>query len=569
VKIKTIIRMFAVLSVAISTTAAQTNSFASKTKIVLVGDSTMTYNAGWGLGFKQFLDPEKTELINTARGGRSSMSFMNEGRWTNALALHGDYYLIQFGHNNQPGKPGRSTDMPTYVSNLVQYVDDARAIGAKPILVTPMTRREWDKQNPGKIKSGLEPWAVEVLKVAAEKNVPLVDLHARSIELCESLGPEKCREFSPIKASTNGNKVAYDGTHLKGRGYVMFAQLVVNELRKSAPELTPLLRKDPLNPNPVAGETAFDAVVSADDSGTHTTVQAAIAAAPDDGVNTFTILIKPGIYEGPFMISKGKKHLRLLGEETGNTVLTWPYNVHEPQSSNTFKFNPGMVVLGEDFCAKNLTVQNTSGDHGQALAMMVNGDCAVFEQCRILGWQDTLMVNDARQYFTNCYIEGRVDFIYGSGTAVFDHCTIHSKNGGYITAANTPKDKEFGFVFLNCKLTGDPTPWNPPVGQKQFEPSDVKAYLGRPWRANACVAFINCEMGEHIKPAGWHNWGNVTNETTARYAEYDSTGLGANPDKRVKWAKQLTAAEAENYTPQKVLKGQDGWSPWRKSTTTK
>jgi pectinesterase len=109
-------------------------------KIVLVGDSTVTDNAGWGLGFKQFLT-EGTECINTAQGGRSSESFMREGRWTNALALQADYYLIQFGHNNQPGKPGRSTDMPTFVANMKQYVDDARAIGAKPVLVTPMTRR--------------------------------------------------------------------------------------------------------------------------------------------------------------------------------------------------------------------------------------------------------------------------------------------------------------------------------------------------------------------------------------------------------------------------------------------
>src|ERR1041385_2929753 len=121
-------------------------------KIILVGDSTVTDSAGWGLGFKQFLT-DGAVCINTSQGGRSSESFRREGRWTNALALKGDYYLIQFGHNNEPGKPGRSTDMPTYINDMKQYVDDTRAIGARPILITPMTRRQWDKEHPGKIKS--------------------------------------------------------------------------------------------------------------------------------------------------------------------------------------------------------------------------------------------------------------------------------------------------------------------------------------------------------------------------------------------------------------------------------
>src|SRR5215469_13207962 len=163
--------------------AGETASPAHKIKIVLVGDSTVADRSGWGLGFKQFVDTNKAEVINVAAGGRSSMSFMREGRWTNALALKGDYYLIQFGHNNEPGKPGRSTDMPTFVANMEQYVDDARANGAKPILVTPLTRRQWDPANPVKIKSTLEPYAVQVRKIAAEKKVPLIDLHARSLEL--------------------------------------------------------------------------------------------------------------------------------------------------------------------------------------------------------------------------------------------------------------------------------------------------------------------------------------------------------------------------------------------------
>jgi pectinesterase len=534
---------------------------AKKIKIVLVGDSTVTDNAGWGLGFKQFLTDD-AELINTSRGGRSSQSFMTEGRWTNALALRGDYYLIQFGHNNEPGKPGRSTDMPTFVTNMKQYVDDTRAIGAKPVLVTPLTRRQWDKENPGKIKSSLAPHAEEVRKIAAEKKVPLVDLQARSIELYESLGPEKCLEFSPLKTNTDG-KIAYDGTHLNAKGYVMFARLVVDELRKNAPELAPYFRAQPLNETPVAGESKYDAVVSFDGSGTHTNLQSAIAAAPDNGSKPFVILLKPGKYEGQIIVPKSKRGIHLVGEELENTVLTYAMNVKETNATTDMRFKgTGVIVQADDFSAENVTFENTSGDHGQALALRVDGDRAIFNRCRLLGWQDTAMLNNGRQYFTNCYIAGRVDFIYGSATAVFDHCEIHSKNGGYVTAANTPKEKMFGFVFLDCHLTGDSQPWlNPTNMVTNVAPKKVFAELGRPWRPYASVTYLNCEMDGHIKPVGWNNWGNVTNELTARYAEYRSTGPGANPDKRVKWSRQLTDDEAKNFSVGKVLSGADGWKP--------
>ena len=540
--------------------AADISANEHKIKIILIGDSTVTDSAGWGLGFKQFLDTNKVELINASRGGRSSMSFMKEGRWTNALALKGDYYLIQFGHNNEPGKPGRSTDMATFVSNMTQYVDDARAIGAKPVLITPLTRRQWDKENPGKIKPSLAPYAGEVRKIAAAKNVPLVDLQARSIELCESLGKEKCLEFSPVKTVEGTN--TYDGTHLKGRGHVLFARLVVEELRQAAPELSPVLLHQPLDENPEAGESKFNAVVSADGSGTHTNLQDAINAAPDNGTNIFSILIKPGTYPGQIIVPKTKKHLQFAGEELEKTILTYSFNVNETDPDANLKFRgTGVVVLGDDFHAENITMQNTSGDHGQALALRVDGDRAVFNHCRMLGWQDTLMVNNDRQYFTNCYIEGRVDFIYGSAVAVFDHCEIHSKNGGHITAANTSQDDPFGFVFMNCKLTGDPKPWISAAGIPANTNSPPKADLGRPWRPYASVTYLNCELGDHIKPEGWNNWRNPTNELTARFAEYHSTGPGANPDKRFKWAKQLVKGEAEKITIETVLGGSDNWNP--------
>ena len=239
---KSILSLLAVaLALAVPALAADAQP-AHKIKLVLVGDSTVNDAGGWGSGFKQFLTGD-IECINTAQNGRSSMSFMKEGRWTNALALKGDYYFIQFGHNNEPGKPGRSTDMPTFVSDITKYVDDAIAIGAKPILVTPLTRRQWVKGSTNEIKSTLVPYAEAMRKIAADKKIPLLELHDRSKALCESLGKEKCLEFSPIK--TVGGTNTFDGTHLKAPGHVLFARIVVAELRVAVPALAPYLLAEP------------------------------------------------------------------------------------------------------------------------------------------------------------------------------------------------------------------------------------------------------------------------------------------------------------------------------------
>jgi pectinesterase len=309
--------------------------------------------------------------------------------------------------------------------------------------------------------------------------------------------------------------------------------------------------------------------VDADGSGEFKTVQEAIAAAPEKSSSLVIIHIKPGTYEGPVIVPKNKPHLSLEGDDAATTIITWSRNVYDPIPAGSDKFNPGVQILGDDFVARNITFQNTSGDHGQALALRVDSDRCVFDHCRMLGWQDTLMVNNGRQYFRDCYIAGRVDFIYGSATAVFDHCEIHSRNGGHVTAASTPQDHPFGFVFLNCKLTGDDVPWNPastnPATTEPAKKPNKMADLGRPWRPYASVTYVNCEMGDHIKPEGWNNWGKSSNEQTARYAEYKSTGPGANPGKRVSWAKQLSDEEAAKLTPSNILAGSDIWDPTAKA----
>lgn len=212
-----------------------------KIHIVLAGDSTVTDNAGWGKGFARAMQ-EDAEVINLSRGGRSSGSFMKEGLWKKALDLKPDYVLIQFGHNDQPGHAGRETDpQTTYKQNMTQYVDEAKAAGIKPVLVTSLSRRQWGKD--GKINSTLQPYVDVVKQIAAEKNVPLIDLHARSIAKYEEMGKEKVLEISPSKnadptnpnADTSGQKV--DGTHLNEKGGEIFGAIVAKELKTAVPDL--------------------------------------------------------------------------------------------------------------------------------------------------------------------------------------------------------------------------------------------------------------------------------------------------------------------------------------------
>jgi pectinesterase len=303
--------------------------------------------------------------------------------------------------------------------------------------------------------------------------------------------------------------------------------------------------------------------VAADGSGEFKTLQEAVAAAAEKSPERTVIHLKPGTYQGPLIVPRNKPRVTIQGDDADATIITYDRNVYEPIPPGVDKFNPAVQVVGDDFCAENVTFRNTSGDHGQALALRVDGDRAAFRNCRMLGWQDTLMVNNGRQYFNDCFIEGRVDFIYGSGTAVFDHCHVHSKNGGYVTAASTPQDHPHGFVFLNCKLTGDDIPWEGSPASQPAKPQKPNklAYLGRPWRPYGSVTYLNCEMGDQIRPEGWHNWGKPENEKTARHAEYNSTGPGANPEKRVPWSRQLTREEAEKITVRTVLGSSDGWNP--------
>jgi lysophospholipase L1-like esterase len=223
------------LSLLLAATCAVMAAEKPRVQIVLVGDSTVTDAAGWGKAFANMLLPG-VRCTNTARGGTSTKSFRDAGLWAKALALRPTHMLIQFGHNDMPGKgPDRETDPgTTYRANLIHFVEEARAAGAQPILVTSIPRRTF---RDGKLVGELAPYVEAMRAVAADKKVPLADLYARSVEAIERLGPKASEELSPI-----GKDGKRDHTHLAQPGKELTARLLVAELRQVTPELTPLFR---------------------------------------------------------------------------------------------------------------------------------------------------------------------------------------------------------------------------------------------------------------------------------------------------------------------------------------
>ena len=278
-------------------------------------------------------------------------------------------------------------------------------------------------------------------------------------------------------------------------------------------------------------------VVAQDGSGDYRTVQAAFDACKP---NT-TIVIKAGVYHEKLLLDKDS--ITLVGE--AGTVLTWsdhPGMLNTQGDSINTRNSYSFRITGSDFIAKNITFRNDAGfSAGQAVAVEARGDRAIFIHDSIVGNQDILFLNseNSRQYYQDCYIEGTTDFIFGAATAWFEHCHIHSKKNSHVTAASTPQDHAFGFVFHNCTLTGDS--------------SLNRVSLGRPWRPYASVTYLHCWLGKHILPDGWANWNNTESYKTARYAEYADEGPGANPNTRVPWSHQLAAADANNITPKAVF----------------
>lgn len=271
--------------------------------------------------------------------------------------------------------------------------------------------------------------------------------------------------------------------------------------------------------------------VAKDGTGEYKFIQDAIDAMRAYPLATITLYIKNGVYNEKIELPANNTDVHFVGESVDKTIIT--FNDYSGRGKiNTFTSYTAKIS-GNRFVAENITFANSAGPVGQALALYVDAEKAVFKNCRFLGNQDTIFAagENARQLFSNCFIEGTTDFIFGPSTAVFQNCIIRCKSNSYITAANTPQGKKFGFVFMDCKIIADSTV--------------TKLYLGRPWRAWAKTAFIRCEFPKQIAPQGWDNWSNPENEKTAFYAEYKNSGEGASTTRRVAWSKQLKEYEAK------------------------
>lgn len=288
-------------------------------------------------------------------------------------------------------------------------------------------------------------------------------------------------------------------------------------------------------------------VVSRDGTGNFRTLQEAIESARAFMDYTVTIYVKNGVYKEKVIVPSWVENIDIIGEDRDKTIITYDdhANINKMGTFRTYT----VKVEGSDITFKNLTIENNAAQLGQAVALHTEGDRLKFINCRILGNQDTVYTGAkfTRLYFKDCYIDGTTDFIFGPSTALFEDCIIHSKRNSYVTAASTPKEAKYGYVFKHCKLTA--------------EPGVDKVYLGRPWRPYAYTLFIECELGKHIVLAGWHNWGKQSNEETARYMEYKNTGEGANASERVAWSKQLTKKEAEAVTVDAIFRTQSDWNP--------
>ena len=290
----------------------------------------------------------------------------------------------------------------------------------------------------------------------------------------------------------------------------------------------------------------FDMVVAKAGSGAYRTIQSAIGRIPSNRQESFLVYIKNGIYNEKIELPSDKTFVSLIGESVDGVIITWDDYQGKDGMSGAASYT--FLAAGNDLYMENLTIRNTAGPVGQAVALRTTGQRQVIKNCRLTGFQDTYYAHSGRQYNLNCYIEGATDFIYGDATAVFDTCVIHCVEGGqYITApADTKLISEWpdkspfyhGLLFTNCLINAAES-----VPENSY-------YMGRPWQPNASSVYINCSLGNHIKPEGWSAWGETNNHLTGFFAEYRSVDTAGNlkdTTSRVSWSHQLKEPEVDTY----------------------
>ncbi|KAL3515159.1 hypothetical protein ACH5RR_022061 [Cinchona calisaya] len=268
--------------------------------------------------------------------------------------------------------------------------------------------------------------------------------------------------------------------------------------------------------------------------GDYKKIQDAIDAVPSNNSELVFIWIKPGIYREKIVVPADKPFITMSGTEASNTTITW-------NDTGEIYDSPTMAILASDFVGRYLTIQNTFGKSGKAVALRVSGDKAAFYGCMIVSYQDTLLDDAGRHYYSNCYIEGGVDFICGNAASLFEMCHLHStaENEGAITAQQRSSPLEnTGFTFLGGKITGNGS-----------------TVLGRPWGPYSRVVFALTYMSSVILPQGWDDWGDPSKQSTAYYGEYKCYGPGANRSNRVKWSHSLTNEEAAPFLTKNMIGG--------------
>ena len=273
------------------------------------------------------------------------------------------------------------------------------------------------------------------------------------------------------------------------------------------------------------------------------------------------IEIAPGIYHERVIVTQNHTNITLvgMGKTPDDVVITNSLNAK--QAGGTF-FTETVEINGDGFEADNITFENSAGNTGQAVAAAVRADRAIFKHCRFLGHQDTLFADYGRQYYVESYIEGGVDFIFGNAAAVYDHTEIRANGPGYLTAqSRTSPNQKTGYVIINSKVTSGIDDPPVPEGSTVTVPRQPTISLGRPWRPYSRVVYINTELPENVIPQGWNLWGRKSETPQAYYAEFKSTGPGANPGARVPWSHQLTKQQAAQFAPRAFLAGRDNWDP--------
>lgn len=291
-------------------------------------------------------------------------------------------------------------------------------------------------------------------------------------------------------------------------------------------------------------------LVAQDGNGNYTTIQAAVNAVPANNTQPVVIYIKNGTYSKVVTIPKNKPFITFYGQNKNKTIISYNNYASKPKPGGGTYGTSGsatMFVNANDFTATNLTIQNTHGAGSQAVALYVTSDRDLFTNVQILGRQDTLYADGGRQYYNHDYIAGSVDFIFGNATAVFEDDELHNVAGGSVTAqSRTSASQTSGYVLIHDQLT------------RSSQTPAQSTILGRPWRPYSRVVYLSCSMDSHITPTGWDDWDNPANQQTAFFAEYNSTGHGANPTARVPWSKQLTKQETTQFSVSNFL-NQDGW----------